>query len=301
MSTQTSIIIRTCGNRPLLLRRAMQSACQQEGADIEIVVVEDGSSLSEKLIDELRREYPQLNIRYIATEKLGRSGAANIGVSNATGMYIGFLDDDDLLYSLHVVRLVEVLKNERECRVVFAASHKVDSESDDNELENLMTEGSEVTGRHPYSRHLLWAKNYLSIQSVLLEKSLYESVGGMREDMDMFEDWELWLRCSAVTDFVHVPEITSLYRAPSSSHALIEKQAEFASWMEKVDRTKSELLSDMPACERSEFLAEVSKFNSLLGVSTVKIRRILLKYKILQPLYKFGSRLVLSMQASRIK
>lgn len=60
----------------------------------------------------------------------------------------------------------------------------------------------------------LWHQNYMPIQSVLFNQTLYEKWGGLEEDMDQLEDWNLWTRYTLENDFVFVQKCTSKYRVP---------------------------------------------------------------------------------------
>lgn len=87
-----SVIIPTY-RRPVLVKRAVESALAQTYADIEVVVVIDGTD------DGTRDVINRLNDRRARVLETGRNAgpanARNVGVSNATGKYIALLDDDD--------------------------------------------------------------------------------------------------------------------------------------------------------------------------------------------------------------
>ena len=73
----------------------LKSLVNQTLSDIEIIVINDGSTdNSEEIIKKYLEEYPDL-IRYIKTENFGVSNARNIGIEAASGEYIGFCDADD--------------------------------------------------------------------------------------------------------------------------------------------------------------------------------------------------------------
>ncbi len=49
--------------------------------------------------------------------------------------------------------------------------------------------------------HLRWS-NFMPVNCVLFERSLFEEFGGFDEDLDVLEDWDLWLRYAAATPFL---------------------------------------------------------------------------------------------------
>ncbi|MCF7844291.1 MAG: glycosyltransferase [Kiritimatiellales bacterium] len=82
-----SIIIPTY-KRPELTAQAVNSCKKQSGCSIEIIVVHDGDNIDQKLDG---------NVRQIYQEHKGAAAARNLGLSEAKGTYIKFLDSDDLL------------------------------------------------------------------------------------------------------------------------------------------------------------------------------------------------------------
>ena len=102
-----SIIIPTY-NRPHLLCEAIDSCLTQTYSNIEIIVVNDGGTKeTENILKEryknvvgIHTKY-QVNdekvIKYFYKENGGVSSARNYGLKKASGEYINFLDDDDLL------------------------------------------------------------------------------------------------------------------------------------------------------------------------------------------------------------
>jgi len=82
-------------NRQDLLRKSLESVISQTYRNLEIIVVDDASDDDTGIIV---REYMDRDIRinYIKTiTSMGGSGARNIGIKEAIGEYVAFLDDDD--------------------------------------------------------------------------------------------------------------------------------------------------------------------------------------------------------------
>ncbi len=207
---KVSVIIRTCG-RPQVLKTALDSVRKQTYRELEVIVVEDGKNVSEPMI---ASEYPDLNIFYKATgAKAGRSAAGNIGLSLATGKYCNFLDDDDMLFPTHVELLLDKLKAQPSAAAYgIAQESQIIKTSEDPYI--IKEKRTLVRYRQPFNRLLLYSFNYLPIQSVLFDRTLYTRYGGFDEKLDALEDWDLWVRYSLGGDFLFVPEITSKYYVP---------------------------------------------------------------------------------------
>ena len=101
---KTSVIIPTY-NRGKYICQAIESVFQQTTKDIEVIVVDDGSTDNTK---EVIRPYLK-NIKYISAENGGAAHARNIGMEAATGEYIAFLDSDDLYYPYKIKLQTDVL------------------------------------------------------------------------------------------------------------------------------------------------------------------------------------------------
>ena len=83
-------IITTC-LRPVRLRKALASVCNQTLPPTEILVVDDGKD--DRLQQLMEREYPQAHI--IPNRGTGISAARNTGIANTQQEWLSFLDDDD--------------------------------------------------------------------------------------------------------------------------------------------------------------------------------------------------------------
>ncbi|MCD6331654.1 MAG: glycosyltransferase [Bacteroidales bacterium] len=97
-------------NRPDEMRELMASLKQQTFNDFEVVVVEDGSTLtSEEVVEESR---DVLNIKYIVTEKVGPSNARNRGIREAEGAYYIFTDSDCILPEDYLAQIDQSLRQD---------------------------------------------------------------------------------------------------------------------------------------------------------------------------------------------
>ena len=87
-------IIMPAFNAELYIEEAIQAALDQTYANIELLVINDGSSDSTK---EKILKFEDSRIRYFEQKNLGVSSARNVGLANMRGDYFCFLDADDIL------------------------------------------------------------------------------------------------------------------------------------------------------------------------------------------------------------
>jgi len=83
-------------NRAETLPRTLDSVRSQTFTDLEIILVNDGSTdQSEQVVEEYIRRYPDIRVKHISQLNTGPSGARNSGIRISDGKYLAFLDSDD--------------------------------------------------------------------------------------------------------------------------------------------------------------------------------------------------------------
>jgi GT2 family glycosyltransferase len=267
---RVSILIRTV-DRPDSLREALASCANQTYPNLEIVVIEDGPERSRAVIDEFRG---RLDIRYRATGKrTGRAHAGNVALAEATGEWLNFLDDDDVLFADHVEVLVDTVLRENVAGAYAYAweTHTAVASSDGVRYTEVM----HVTRhRQRFDRITLWHHNYLPIQAVLFHRRLYERHGGFAEDMDQLEDWNLWTRYTLADAFVLVEKTTSKYRVPADAHAAAGRQALLdRAYADALERQRAMQVAFSPR-EISEMADAYTRSQSVVMVTRGDLRRI---------------------------
>jgi GT2 family glycosyltransferase len=218
---RVSILVRTA-DRPAWLREALRSCANQTYENLEVVVIEDGAENCRAIVAEFS---DRLAIRYRSTgTRMGRARAGNLALAEATGEWLNFLDDDDLLFADHVEVLIDAVQ-----RTGAAGAYALAWETQTEFLDRQHAryhEIAHITRHHqPFDRITLWHHNYLPIQAVMFNRRLWERHGGFDEDMDQLEDWNLWTRYTLEDDFVLVPKTTSKYRVPANARIAAERQA----------------------------------------------------------------------------
>ena len=118
----TSVVIPTY-NRAHLLERSVSSVLRQTYGDIELIIVDDGST------DQTRArvsEFQDSRIKYLYKENGGVSSARNMGIKHASGRYVGFLDSDDAYCSRRLSLPLAVLDREPDVVCTLSSSRKED-------------------------------------------------------------------------------------------------------------------------------------------------------------------------------
>lgn len=263
-----SILIRT-HHRPAFLRQALQSVAHQTWANVEAVVVEDGSDDGEAVCAEFA---DRLSVRYVRLHPAqGRSVAGNRALSEARGEWLCFLDDDDLLFADHVEVLMQTVQ-QHQVKGAYALAWRVFTRVENKDTAQYEERHWDVFPDEPFSRPAMWHHNYMPIQSVLFHRSLFEQHGGFAEDMDQLEDWNLWTRYTMNNDFVQLRKVTSKYRVPEKVDHNAERQRKLdEAYQDAVARQRALTFEANPVIVRE--MAEVYvRSNALLHVSRDQLR-----------------------------
>jgi len=190
-----SVVVRSTG-RPQLAEALAAIAAQTYPA-IEVVLV-DASGGARPPAEEPCGALPLVFVA--ANAPRSRPVAANAGLAAASGRYLGFLDDDDLLAPDHVAGLAAALEANPGYALAYAHSREV-------------AQGRIVALRaRPYSRLLLFQDCYLPNNAVLFRREILARCR-FDESLEVCEDWDFWLQASALSDFLAVPQETAIYRS----------------------------------------------------------------------------------------
>ncbi len=229
-----SILIRTCG-RLAMLREALESVRNQTYSNIEVVIIEDGPDVSRSLVE---NEFKDLNTVYYATgDKVGRCIVGNIAMDKANGEFMNFLDDDDILFSDHIEVLCYQLVNNPDKKAAYAHAFETPIKvisKDPYVYEELF---HNVQHRQPFNRLVLLHHNFFPIQCVLFSKELYNELGGIDPELEVLEDWDLWLKYALKYDFIYIEKVTSIYRVPAEREHHHSRQIMFDKYL-KIVRDK---------------------------------------------------------------
>lgn len=223
-----SVIIPTY-NRAETILAAVQSVAAQCPEDTEIVVVDDCSQDdTEKRLGGLKDP----RIRYIRLERnSGACAARNVGARMSKGKWLAFHDSDDLWLPNKLSMYAEARASYPDSRLVFGGfirlkgsvpqSIKIPRELASRGRQAL---GSAVNAYCWDSKeilHYLLMKNFISTQTILIDRDLFFFVTGFDPAMPRFQDWEFMIRCCKLVQFkmaaVKCPTVLSIEMPDSIS------------------------------------------------------------------------------------
>ncbi|MCE5199265.1 MAG: glycosyltransferase family A protein [Armatimonadota bacterium] len=213
VSGRVSIII-PAYNSSAYLCEAIDSALGQTHSDVEVVVVNDGSTDDTDSIIESR--YMD-RITYIQQPNAGLSAARNAGILASTGEFISFLDADDRILPEMAENLSNKLADHQECGLAYGGWYQINQTGErygESDLDNA-----------PSGRvfHELFKRGLFEVGTLMLRRSILAKSGLFDPALPQLEDRDMWMRVAFYADFisvpVHVAEIRSVTNSMSRNWA----------------------------------------------------------------------------------
>jgi glycosyltransferase involved in cell wall biosynthesis len=189
-----SVIIPTY-NRKRFLIDAVRSVLDGSYGDFELIVIDDGST------DGTERALGAFDgrIEYRYQPNRGVSSARNLGVSLSSAEYIAFLDSDDLWTERKLEKQMQYMADHPALR----ACHTDETWLRDG-IHLNQGKRHRKYGGHIFERCLPLC--IISPSTILLEKTLFEELGGFDERLPACEDYDLWLRMTLRCEIGYIPE-----------------------------------------------------------------------------------------------
>ena len=195
---------------------AINSALKQTYRNIEIIVVNDGSTVhGEKVRPYLRR------IIYIEKGNGGTASALNEGIKRASGEYIAWLSSDDKFQPQKVEKQLAFMQARQSAisytnfSVINEKSRMVNQRAGAPAFENMIE----------FARHL--SKGcHINGCTVMMKKDLYEQIGEFNPSYRYTQDYDYWLRVVQHYPFDYLDEPLTMYRVHSNMGSMQHTRAQ---------------------------------------------------------------------------
>jgi len=218
-------------NSEKTIQKCLMSILNLNYKDIEIIIVEDGSTdNTQKIIEEHNAIYN--NINYVHHDKrLGRGLARQIALEEAKGEYIAFLDADGWIENKDWVE--DMLKNmiPRNIAGAFSLSKAINSE---NSLARYWTNYVTLLNTNHYSNKTEIRNEGIGTGNILVKRECLDKTSGFNTQLEAVEDIYLFKEIiKNGYNFVFVPECRMTREQPSTMNEIWKKEMYYTYWQGK--------------------------------------------------------------------
>ena len=194
----------TTRNRADLLRKSIESVLNQEPCEaaVELIVVDDDSTDD---TPEVVASYP--GVRYIKTQQGTCGGSRNVGIEQAAGEWLAFLDDDDVWLPHKLRSCFAVIQAEPEARLIASSATICDWKLNPGGLWEAPDIAGHATAYDAFLEHVVTSS------VVLLHREVFQRIGLFSTSDFRVEDREMWYRVTTGGfKCVSIKEPLALYR-----------------------------------------------------------------------------------------
>jgi glycosyltransferase involved in cell wall biosynthesis len=204
MKPDVSIIIPNYNCKPYLAK-AISSVVKQTRVNIEIIVIDDGSSDgSVKWLKAAKQTFNEIKI--IEQQNAGVVNARNTAIAEAQADYIAFLDADDYWSEDKLSTQINYMKNNPRCALTFTNYMHVDEQY--TPIVDCFTFWPEFlkkinphhSGYQPLKSafNVLLYANVIGTSSVVVKREAINHVGGFDTSLKSASDWDCWLKIAYI-------------------------------------------------------------------------------------------------------
>jgi glycosyltransferase involved in cell wall biosynthesis len=186
------------------VREAIDSALAQSYPNLEIIVVNDGSS-DEGKTETIAKSYGE-KIRYFVTENGGVASALNFGIGKMTGKYFSWLSHDDVYYPHKIETQMRFLGNCGDNVILYSDYDLIDANA--RLIGSVQTEDF----KPEQLRYFLTVSHPINGCTSLIPRHCFEKCGLFDETLLTTQDYDLWFRFAAEFKFMHMKERLILSR-----------------------------------------------------------------------------------------
>lgn len=194
MSTIVSVVMPSY-NQGRFIREAIDSVLEQEGVNVELIVM-DGGSDDETV--EILRSYGD-RLHFSSGPDDGQSWAINEGMRRTSGEIVCWLNSDDRFLPGALRSVVEAFNTDPTVEFITGQGRNIEEDG---------TVMGSVGARSARLWELIHHRNCFNQPSCFMRRELWFDVGGLDESLDYVMDWDLWIRCGCANSVFLAQELS---------------------------------------------------------------------------------------------
>ncbi|BBO79850.1 hypothetical protein DSCO28_04160 [Desulfosarcina ovata subsp. sediminis] len=235
-------------NAQYYIETTVQSICGQSYSNIEIIVVDDGSTdETTSIIEQLSKK--DKRIRLCRQANQGLASARNLGIRHSKGDFIAPVDADDVCYPTKIENLLGCMaKTDKQVGLAYSWSTRIDEKG------NIIGKGRQSQEKGDVFGALLFTNFIGNGSACMIRKSCLDNVGlydtaFFEHDAQGCEDWDLYMRIAEKFKFEVVNDYLTMYRKTatgmSNNYFNMEKSKRLA--LQKL-KTRNPWIPDRVIC-----------------------------------------------------
>ena len=202
-------VVVTAYNSAQYICDTLNSVYAQTYKNFEVIVADDGSTDQTRHL--VTERFPK--VRYVYKPNGGQPTARNLGINNANGALIAFVDSDDLWLPTKLEKQVSVFQDNNSAMWCYCDCQNIE-------------ESPEIPGNRfsqdskPYSGEVLehlFLHNFIPSPTIIIRREVFDIIGLWDETVQRAEDWNMWLRIAAQYPIHYVDQVLALYRRHAGS------------------------------------------------------------------------------------
>ena len=208
MPTQPLVsVLMPCFNAGQYLYSSISSVLNQTYSNLELIVVDDGSTDSSLAVASC---FNDDRVRVIKNEtNLGIVTSRNIGISHAKGELLACLDADDIALPERIELQVKFMSEDPELALLGSSAYLIDESG-------VVFDAADVPETHGDICRNILRGNSIIHSSVMMRANIVKLLGGYVKDYSLAEDYALWIKIASGYKVSNLPERLVKYRVHSS-------------------------------------------------------------------------------------
>ncbi|MCK5082592.1 MAG: glycosyltransferase family 2 protein [Candidatus Omnitrophica bacterium] len=209
------------------INETLRSCMETTYPNLEIIIVDDASGklLTMEDLSEVPKKHPITIIRN--SSNWGSGYSRNVGIRKARGEFIAFLDSDDIWFPEIVKKQMNVFLSDPQAAWVYTDGYYLIDEKRSrkpNSAYHGFGRKGFPTGKEVNEYHLR-GYNYMTFSSLMFKKSVLIDAGLFNEDINVSEDWDLFVRVAEKYPAHAINEPLMLYRVNNNGRHFVNRKS----------------------------------------------------------------------------